>query len=297
MATTAENSISIDQNIDPESNHNNHNNNNNNRQQQQHLNTNSDREWKKHFYSRIKNNLWLFGFLGSFFTTFICIMPYALTYQNGHYHPIFPYVSDSASFPPVASYFSQSLDMIAIIFAITVWARYKQIKYYLNNNSFTDSLNKNNDQSSSSSYNLQLLYLFIGNFRTVENMTGHLIGVTLIFSFIPIILLIQIYLIEQLYRYNQIETRAISLIIITIINIISTFISSLTALIAVLYHGTPFKYWDNNFRLYWSSEMDGYHWHLTSTVAEWIAIVSFAPILFSISKRIRSFKHWDQIQF
>lgn len=85
--------------------------------------------------------------------------------------------------------------------------------------------------------------------------------------------------------------------IITSFNIISTFTSSLTALIAVLYHGSPFKYWDNNFRLYWSSDMDGYEWHLASTIAEWAAIISFAPLLFSTSQRLRLFQHWDQVSF
>ncbi|OTF74901.1 hypothetical protein BLA29_008190, partial [Euroglyphus maynei] len=214
---------------------------------------------------------------------------------NGHYHPIFPYVSDSASFPPAA-------------IAIIVWARYKQYKYYLMN-SLSKSMNKIDYSLKLQLFHRLNLYfllfgllasfglVFIGNFRTVENMTGHLIGVTLIFSFIPFILFIQIYLIEQLYRCDRIETRAISLMIITVINIISTFISSLTALIAVLYHGSPFKYWDNNFRLHWTSNMDGYKWHLASTIAEWMAIITFAPILFSISQRMRLFRHWDQISF
>ncbi|KAH7644073.1 DNA damage-regulated autophagy modulator protein 2 [Dermatophagoides farinae] len=319
MATSIENSNSIQNsdlntNNESESSSSQCDNNGFQKINDHHLNSNTTTTnnilvWKRRFYTRIKNNLWILGFLGSLSIPLLCGLSYALTWQKGHYHPIFPYVSDSASFLPAANYFSQLLDMIAIIFTITIWARYKQFKYYL-----TRLLPNSTNKHINNPYKLRLLHqmnfyflifgliapfglVLIGNFRIVENMTGHMFGVTVLFGFIPIIMLIQIYLIEQLYRCDRIESRAISLMIITSFNIISTFTSSLTALIAVLYHGSPFKYWDNNFRLYWSSDMDGYEWHLASTIAEWAAIISFAPLLFSTSQRLRLFQHWDQVSF
>lgn len=121
-------------------------------------------------------------------------------------YPLFPYVSDTGSMTPMAPYFSLFLDLSGIIIIIVGWARYKTIKFYLNHIQPNDSTKKNMQtfefyMKRLYKCNLTLLILcflgafgsmVIGNFRTTENMTGHLIGAFFLFFSLLIFMLISV---------------------------------------------------------------------------------------------------------
>ena len=54
---------------------------------------------------------------------------FAALYQK-QVEPFFPYVSDTGTLPPQASFFSQFLDLGILLAFIVSFIRYKQIKYY-----------------------------------------------------------------------------------------------------------------------------------------------------------------------
>lgn len=109
--------------------------------------------------------------------------------------------------------------------------------------------------------------------------------------------LFQCYTSWKLYLYAGIESKPISMTIISLIYSISLFIVCLCAFVSIQHHGSIFKYWDNEFRLNWSPNDDGYQWHCTATINEWIAINSMAFFFFIMSRRLRKFQHWDNVCF
>ncbi|UXI16311.1 serine/threonine-protein phosphatase 6 regulatory subunit 2-like [Sarcoptes scabiei] len=268
-------------------------------------------EFKKRVYNSIKRNLWIAPFLCCFTIPIVCFMPYILAVKFELVHPIWPYVSDTGTHLPVANYFSQILDIIAIFGTIIAWARYKQIKFYLNERLIRRTVETKleiDEITLRELHRINFVSLFVailasigtiivGNFRAIESLTIHLIGALLLFNSMTIYMLLATRLCRRLWNFGMIESNPISLTIIAILNLIFMICCFLFSMIASLHYSSIFKFYDHQHRLNWSPEMDGYVWHCFGTVSEWANLLMSSPFYFSLSQRMRSFRDWDRVTF
>jgi len=97
-------------------------------------------------------------------------------------------VSDAGALTPEAGYFSQMLDITAILVFITGYTRFKQIKYYLIGIGNTKQLPTDELNKLCKTNFRALLYMcvfgiglvVVGNFRTTEIVLNHFIGMAIL---------------------------------------------------------------------------------------------------------------------
>ena len=141
--------------------------------------------------------------------------------------------------------------------------------------------------------------VIIGNFRKIQNLNGHMIGVTIFLpsGIIYCFALVCIYLIIDSYGIQSSPTM---IIVIIMINLSSTICCIVSAVLSTSeQHKSIWQYYkyDNELRLQWNSTMSGYSLHVLGDVCEWITLLSFGPLNIIISRRFRMFKRWDCIKF
>ncbi|XP_045136245.1 DNA damage-regulated autophagy modulator protein 2-like isoform X2 [Portunus trituberculatus] len=95
---------------------------------------------------------------------------YAWAVALGHVEPVFPYISSTGAYPPESSFFSFMLDIVALLIAVTVWGRHKQIESY----SSQALINKDLKTTSRVATFFGLLSAFglflVGNFQSVMSL-------------------------------------------------------------------------------------------------------------------------------
>lgn len=64
--------------------------------------------------NKMKQYLWILPLIPAILIPIDCILPYYLAIKSNQVAPIFPYVSDAASYSPAANIFSQIMDIICI---------------------------------------------------------------------------------------------------------------------------------------------------------------------------------------
>nr|XP_027196855.1 DNA damage-regulated autophagy modulator protein 1-like [Dermatophagoides pteronyssinus] len=255
-----------------------------------------------------KRHLWLLPFVNGIMVIMACFVPYTISVSNGSIYPIWPLVSDAGAVTPAAGYFSTFLDIIAILTICVSIILSKQIRYYKWELLQRFKLDRPIDERN---FNCLVLSrkiikitsilisvgLFItGNFRSIENLTGHMIGVTI---FLPSGLiygfsLICVYLILDSYGIQSPPTM---LIIVMMISLLSSIFCVVLTVLSLLKHGSIWQYYNNELRLQWNPTMSGYYLHVLGDVCEWITLLSFGPLNIIISRRFRMFKRWDCIKF
>ncbi|KAH7644072.1 hypothetical protein HUG17_6434 [Dermatophagoides farinae] len=282
------------------------------------INDNDDHDHDNHFIQKsglltinIKRQLWLIPFINGIMIVIACVIPYIVTVLKGLIYPIWPMVSDAGAILPAASYFSTFLDIIAALTAFVGIILYKQIHYYrcelnqrlpLGSKHNNDDEYKNIDHLKLCNRIIIIMTIFMstglvltGNFRSTENLTGHMIGVTL---FLPSGLLFGcalIYVYEILYSHG-IQSKPITTTIIIMIGIVFTIGCGIFTISSVLKYGSIWDMWNNELRLHWKPMMPGYWLHTMGNVCEWIALLSFGPLNIIISRRFRLFQYWNCIK-
>nr|XP_027204887.1 DNA damage-regulated autophagy modulator protein 2-like [Dermatophagoides pteronyssinus] len=256
-------------------------------QQQQHL--------KKHrrLYAWIKSHLWIFPLLLSMVLFMLCIIPYILSINYNTVDPILPYISDTGGLAPGAIVFSQLLDFMAILIFISCWIRYKQIKFYLNEN-FMDKnldhfnyLHRLNRHSFWLSIITSLAAIGVGNIRTTESLPLHMIMAISLFSTISIYCCYCTHLARILYREFNIESKPITMMFCTIITFIGFIITCTCELINRYQVGNE-NFHNNEFRMHWpETDKQSYYVHVTCTTFEWITVFSLAIFVLCIYRRFR----------
>ncbi|KAF7491103.1 DNA damage-regulated autophagy modulator protein 2 [Sarcoptes scabiei] len=272
------------------------------------------KHFKHRIYCRLKNYVWLFPLLTTILIPSSCLVPYWASVKHEFLHPLLPYVSDAGSGTPGANYFSQLIDMCSLLILITAWIRYKQIKFYLDqqieaskklNNTKAESKQPEEEIKNLSYINwLAMIFASIcafggiltGNFRMTEFLIVHMLSASLLFGFMLIYLLCMSYLTLAINRNYRYETLPISMIIISLIDIVFILIFVLAFFLSVS-HLDLNTFSDPNFRLFWPREDEGFETHCLSAMFEWIGIMIVSLFYLSLSRRMRKFKDWQSVRF
>nr|XP_027202687.1 DNA damage-regulated autophagy modulator protein 2-like [Dermatophagoides pteronyssinus] len=260
-------------------------------------------------HRQFKQYLWIIPLLAVLFILLNLIIGYAYLTTNEMIEPIWPYPSDLGSTKPYASYFTEFITIISFLFIITTYCRYKQISLYLisgfeketNNNKHAKKILVKLQKRNFCSFLLNFILIFaaitMGSFRMSEHFIIHWIALSIFIIFTIVYMFIMCHLSRKLYDYGEIESKPITMYISAIIHTIAAIVSIIAGIVSITQLKSSDDIMNNRLRLFWLSNMDGYDWHLVSTISQWIGIIMYIPFLCSISRRMRLFHGWNQIMF
>ena len=66
---------------------------------------------------------------------------------------------------------------------------------------------------------------------------------------------------------------------------------------SLIMNGSIFDWFDQNLRLYWPSDSPSFYLYRFGVILEWLVIISYSPMLFIISNRMKLFKYWNRIVY
>jgi len=193
------------------------------------------------------------------------------------------------------------------------FGRYKQLKYYIRiqvpnliatgqvkasdvDQSSMDRLDRNNFIASLVAYVNCFNLFMIGNFRCSEAYTLHTIGAALLFTGILLYGYYMVGISNELSSKFQIESWPLTMGVTVAIGLVSFLTSIIVNLISIPLFGSG-NYFDDYTRLHWNSEQPGYWLHVLSTAFEWITIHTFPLLCLCSCRRMKTFEHWDKVQF
>ncbi|OTF82517.1 hypothetical protein BLA29_001606 [Euroglyphus maynei] len=223
-------------------------------------------------------------------------------------YPLLWLVSDVGAASPVAGYFSQSLDIISVLFSFTVYLRSKQVEYYIkkiiprsnnrkvNNPQMIRILHDKNYQSFICAVLSSIGFMILGNFNSYDHILEHGVGCFFMFTTIPF-LLSQKFIADKLYECDRIESRPVTLTIIAYTIAIGWPITAAIFFCSLLLHGSLFYWFDTNLRLDWPSDAPSFQLFRLGIISEWLVIINYSPTFFILSNRMKSFQHWNRIVY
>nr|XP_027196864.1 uncharacterized protein LOC113791300 [Dermatophagoides pteronyssinus] len=209
---------------------------------------------------------------------------------------------------PVAGYFSQAIDIIAILHVFSTYLRCKQIEYYIkrvipesknlnvNNPETIKILHQKNYQTFIYAILSGIGFNSMGNFGSFQHLGEHGIGATLMFLTIPF-LFAQKYIAEKLYECDQIESRPISMTIVTYIVSIGWPLISTIFVCSLLIHSSLMDWFNQDLRLNFPNDSPAFYLYRFAIILEWLVIMSYTIMFFIITKRMKLFKHWNRIVY
>ncbi|XP_046912848.2 DNA damage-regulated autophagy modulator protein 2 [Dermatophagoides farinae] len=264
--------------------------------------------------------VWLLPILAGILIAAACLVPYIICVYHGQVNPFLPYISDAGTQLPAAGYFSQILDTIGVIIMVIFYIRYRQIDYFLITVTISNVEQTNNDDNNMEKQMtdgkmidkklLQRLHLrniialiasivagfcviSIGNFRASEYLTLHCISVLVMVIAHSILVIENIIISYHLNRLYKIENRPTSLIILMNIAHLAAIMLAISSIMSWK-QNRPFIM-DNESRFHWPPNTNGYWWHITSTVSEYIYFTDAMIMFFIFGRRFYQFHQWDRV--
>ncbi|KAI2800303.1 DNA damage-regulated autophagy modulator protein [Blomia tropicalis] len=263
---------------------------------------------KNRLYRSIKTHLWIFPLVAAFYAPSFCFLIYFAALYQKQVEPFFPYVSDTGTLPPQASFFSQFLDL-GILLAFIYYTKYDlRLQKWENRSCINEKNDKQVVQTTSTirilncwnfhallvSMIASLTMMGVANFRSSELNLIHSIAA---FSSFTSVYVYAWYMVKICNRLSQfeIETKPTSLTIFTIIGTISLLCCAIcTVTNNILFRE---KITDSYSRMNWKSNEPGYVIHLFATITEWILINISSLLTLCFYSRFRKFNDWPMVKF
>ncbi|XP_012264241.2 DNA damage-regulated autophagy modulator protein 1 isoform X1 [Athalia rosae] len=212
-------------------------------------------------------------------TTFIAT--YVIAVVLGHVEPGFPYISDTATYPPESCIFAQIINMAAAMMCGVIWLRYSQIKEISSSYQLHASLPKWNRSSLILGLLTCLGLSFVANFQETNVIVVHLLGALCCFGCGTAYFWTQVvcsYYLHPLGCSLRVAHLRLSLAVgCTVLFVLGTITAALSQM---FYHG------DNPRK--WHKEDGGWELHVASTVAEWICAGFFCFYILTFTDEFRS---------
>lgn len=213
----------------------------------------------------------------------ICIITYVTAVTLDHVEAGFPYISDTATFPPESCIFAQLMNMLAILLLAMVYIKYCHLKECSALFSLKSSLPKWNYWSVVVGVTAIFGMTVIANFQETAALSVHFVGALLFFGGGTIYFWLQalctFYLHPLGYSTRLTHIRTVLSIVATL-----TFITALTTgiLSRIIFKGTnPQK---------WHKKDGGFELHLISSVTEWICAGAFVLYIFTFTGEFKDIK-------
>ncbi|KYM85518.1 DNA damage-regulated autophagy modulator protein 2 [Atta colombica] len=214
----------------------------------------------------------------------VFISTYVIAVLLGHVEAGFPYISDTATYAPESSIFSQAVNLITILMGFAIYIRYSQVKECISSESPTDSL--------LAKWNYWALIFglmstaglsIVANFQETSVIVVHLIGAFLCFGGGTAYFWTQAVCSFCLYpsgcslRVAQFRTALSTFCTVCFIVIVITGVLAHSA-----YKGTnPRK---------WNKEDGGWELHVVSTITEWLCAIAFCTYILTFTEEFRDIR-------
>ncbi|KYN40136.1 DNA damage-regulated autophagy modulator protein 2 [Trachymyrmex septentrionalis] len=214
----------------------------------------------------------------------VFISTYVIAVLLGHVEAGFPYISDTATYAPESSIFSQAVNLITILMGFAIYIRYSQVKECISSESPTDSL--------LAKWNYWALIFglmstaglsIVANFQETSVIVVHLIGAFLCFGGGTAYFWTQAVCSFCLYpsgcslRIAQFRTALSTFCTVCFIVIVITGVLAHSA-----YKGTnPRK---------WHKEDGGWELHVVSTITEWLCAIAFCTYILTFTEEFRDIR-------
>ncbi|XP_018378505.1 PREDICTED: LOW QUALITY PROTEIN: uncharacterized protein LOC108771097 [Trachymyrmex cornetzi] len=214
----------------------------------------------------------------------VFISTYVIAVLLGHVEAGFPYISDTATYAPESSIFSQAVNLITILMGFAIYIRYSQVKECISSESPTDSL--------LAKWNYWALIFglmstaglsIVANFQETSVIVVHLIGAFLCFGGGTAYFWTQAVCSFCLYpsgcslRVAQLRTALSIFCTVCFIVIVITGVLAHSA-----YKGTnPRK---------WHKEDGGWELHVVSTITEWLCAIAFSTYILTFTEEFRDIR-------
>ncbi|OQV16305.1 putative DNA damage-regulated autophagy modulator protein 1 [Hypsibius exemplaris] len=214
-----------------------------------------------------------------------CVITYAWAVSLHHVPAIFPYISDTGSFPPESCFFGEMLNIGAVLIAVTVYFRYLELRDHVLADLFPRFR-----WLSRTSLTLGMISAFgvslVANFQEVNQIELHIVGALMIFGLGAAYMYIETYITYKIHPGGESRRICHFRLVCSVVGLLA-FISMIVT-IAVAYHF--YKPLDGRTPVNWTPADGGWEWHTASAISEWI--VAFTEILFfaTYTKEFRRFR-------
>ncbi|KAK5650439.1 hypothetical protein RI129_001468 [Pyrocoelia pectoralis] len=211
---------------------------------------------------------------------------YFISVFHEHVYPIFPYISETGSKPPESCIFGQMLNIGAVILGINNYIRYRQIDFALTMRNI--GLKRTWNEMSLWCGNMVCFGVtLVGNFQQSTVVYIHLIGAFMTFGGTAIFFILQFY--NRYPEYGIGNGILYFRVFLTIFYIILFTLLCVFSIISVdEFTGHDYKWW--------TGEHGGYHFHLISTISEWLLVFTLILYVLSVSKEFKSLEY-QEIKF
>ncbi|XP_012814426.1 DNA damage-regulated autophagy modulator protein 1 isoform X1 [Xenopus tropicalis] len=189
------------------------------------------------------------------------LFSYIISVLIGHVPPFVPYISDTGTSPPESGVFGFMISLSAMLGAATMYTRYKILE---KQNHSTDFLPYYFNKTSLAIGLLGCIGMgIVATFQEMAVPAVHDAGALITFICGVLYILLQSYIsYKSCPAWNTRVTCHIRMAISVI-----AFIAVVPMIACSLQTGTT--------KLYWKPSDEGYHYHLTSAICEWIVAFGF----------------------
>ncbi|XP_071514216.1 DNA damage-regulated autophagy modulator protein 2-like isoform X2 [Panulirus ornatus] len=110
------------------------------------------------------------------------LITYVWAVLEGHVEPDFPYISKTGTYPPESCFFSQMLNILALLMGLAVWVRHRMIEDYCAKNVTSNSIPSRSKVSAFFGYTAAAGISLVGNFQATNVGSIHILGAFLAFG-------------------------------------------------------------------------------------------------------------------
>ncbi|XP_063912128.1 DNA damage-regulated autophagy modulator protein 2-like [Zophobas morio] len=215
-----------------------------------------------------------------FYVTFI--LTYIISVYRKDVTPLFPYISDTGTWSPESCIFGIMLNIGALIQALIMYIRYRQVQFVMTKeNQLPMTIKKNNKIS----LYLGLIAAFgvciVGNFQETNALVVHLIGAVAAFGLGSVYQCMQTRISFQLFP--NVGDK-----IINFGRLFCSVIGGVMFLISCVFAGISIMQFTGDDTTKWKKKDGGYINHFTSAIAEWILAITSVLFLLLYTKEFKN---------
>ncbi|KAF5300128.1 hypothetical protein FQR65_LT09218 [Abscondita terminalis] len=224
--------------------------------------------------------------------SFLC---YFIAVLYKHVYPVLPYISDTGATPPESCIFGQMLNIGAILLALIMYVRYRQVDFILKSNDIGIS-KRWNGFSLLVGYFICFGITIVGNFQQNTVLYIHLIGAMTTFGGTAVLFLVQTRMSFALRPfYEKYPTYAVGEYVLYYRLILTGLYIIFFVALCLFSFVSVNEFTGNDYR-WWTEEHGGYLWHLLSTSSEWFLVITLVLYVLSVSKEFQSLQ-FQEIKF
>lgn len=214
---------------------------------------------------------------------------YIAAILEGHVVPAVPYISDAATYSPESCVFGQLVNMGSVLLGLTIYVRYRQVlELYGHHPDLGENILKYNKIAAVFGIASCIGISIVGNFQETNVRIVHFIGAFICFGSGTMYFWGQAFISYMIQPFSGTKLKAHLRLAMAVACTIFFILLSITGVIShILFNGSdPRK---------WYPSDGGWHYHVTSSISEWIVATIFCFYILTFSHEFRDV-HLDHPQ-